>query len=169
MLDTKHSRQATETRAGGSASTAASRSICGPCCCDATAARNPAGVRCAAGFTAVCSLRDADGYHEHVRKRPSNEALAALRERLQQRHANAGESSIRQTARVVRGPISHATVHAVLLCRELPTWRYLDVVVRAWGGDVEEYRQLWLAVEAPGSPPPGPDAPLADGSEADNP
>lgn len=73
--------------------------------------------------------------------RPGLDLLAALRDL----HLHAGEPSTREIARSTGDAISHDTVHRILKGKGLPRWRPLELVVKALGGDVEDFRALWVA------------------------
>ncbi len=49
-------------------------------------------------------------------------------------------------------------MHIVIRCERLPRWGNLELVVDALGGDVEEFRRLWLTAEAATSTTIGPAA-----------
>ena len=67
---------------------------------------------------------------------------------LHRLHHRAGWPSLRVLGRQVG--CSPTTVSAVFSAPRLPTWGTLELVVEAMGGEVEEFRALWLAA---GSPP----------------
>lgn len=69
---------------------------------------------------------------------PCRDLLAALRDL----HLDAGEPSVRAIARSTR-ELSHDTVHRVLTSPAAPAWRSLELVVKALGGDLAVFRQLW--------------------------
>lgn len=84
-------------------------------------------------------------------------ALQVLRNRIQQLHLHTGELSTREIARRAGKGISHTTAHAVLRCLKRPQWGQLELVVEALGGDVEEFRALWITSRsAPAASPPVP-------------
>ncbi|MGW1728635.1 hypothetical protein ACWCQK_37875 [Streptomyces sp. NPDC002306] len=85
----------------------------------------------------------------------AGDQLLALRLRLQDLYRRAGKPSYRQLAARIQA-LSHTTVHMVIRCERLPRWGNLELVVEALGGDVEEFRQLWLAAEAAASNTVGP-------------
>lgn len=41
--------------------------------------------------------------------------------------------------------ISHTTVRSVLRCEKVPRWGPVEVIVSELGGDIDEFRQLWVA------------------------
>ena len=91
----------------------------------------------------------------------SPDALAWLRLRLQRLYRANGEPSSREVSRRTDRAVSHTTVNGLLKCSKTPRWSHLEVVVTALGGDVEEFRRLWVAVrdaedpassDAPGYP-----------------
>src|SRR5215475_10726734 len=59
-------------------------------------------------------------------------------------HLRAGRPSTRSIART-SGMLSHDTVHRILTEDQTPTWTSLESVVAALGGNVEDFRVLWLA------------------------
>jgi len=68
--------------------------------------------------------------------------------RLDDLHARAGRPSMREIARQVgRGKISTSTVHNVFRSPRVPRWNYIELIVRALGGDQdrEEFLDLWQA------------------------
>ena len=65
-------------------------------------------------------------------------------------HHQAGWPSLRVLAREVG--CSHTTVSTVFSSPRLPTWGVLELVVEAMGGDVDEFRLLWLAAGSPDQP-----------------
>jgi tetratricopeptide (TPR) repeat protein len=69
--------------------------------------------------------------------RDLNDALHVL-------HHEAGWPSLRALAR--EAGCSHTTVSTVFSSSRLPSWGVLELVVEAMGGDVGEFRRLWLAV-----------------------
>ncbi|MGC5010132.1 hypothetical protein ACLQ2R_05150, partial [Streptosporangium sp. DT93] len=71
--------------------------------------------------------------------------LDTLRARLQRLHRHSGKPSTREIARRAQG-ISHTTVHGVLRCAKNPRWGQLELVVEALGGEVQEFKALWVAV-----------------------
>jgi HEAT repeat protein len=73
--------------------------------------------------------------------------LETLRYRLQRLHLTSGKPSTRAIARTTHGAISHTTVSYVLRCDKSPKWGQLELVVEALGGNVEEFRAIWVAVE----------------------
>jgi flagellar motility protein MotE (MotC chaperone) len=94
--------------------------------------------------------------------------ITELFDRLNALHLRAGEPGVRQIAAGIgRGVISHATVHAVFRGPRLPKWGQLELIVEQLRGDVEEFRELWVAArsiersalltpQADPSPPAGP-------------
>ncbi|WP_345566632.1 ATP-binding protein [Nonomuraea rosea] len=72
--------------------------------------------------------------------------LDDLRKQLKHLHRQAGEPSTRSIATRTNRQISHTTVHMVLQCRKLPRREQLDRVVEALGGDVQPFRELWVAI-----------------------
>ncbi|MFE0255184.1 response regulator [Streptomyces sp. NPDC059010] len=70
--------------------------------------------------------------------------LADLLRALYLLHLRGGEPSMRELAGRTR-LLSHDTVHRVLTRSETPRWRPLELVVTALGGDVEQFRDLWVA------------------------
>jgi hypothetical protein len=71
---------------------------------------------------------------------PHRDLVEALREL----HLQAGLPSVRAIARLTAA-LSHDTVHRVLVGAALPSWGPLELVVEALGGDVEEFRVLWMS------------------------
>ena len=69
-----------------------------------------------------------------------------LLDRLHQIHLIAGQPSIREIAgKVGRGVISSSTIHNMFRGPRVPRWGFLELVVEALDGDVEEFRELWQA------------------------
>ncbi len=66
-------------------------------------------------------------------------------------HHEAGWPSLRSLAR--EAGCSHTTVAAVFSSPRLPSWGVLELVVEAMGGDVGEFRRLWLAASGPATVP----------------
>jgi CRP-like cAMP-binding protein/class 3 adenylate cyclase len=71
--------------------------------------------------------------------------LADLRERLKRLHRKAGEPSTRAIGKAIT--LSHTTVHSVLRCSKAPVWGQLELVVESLGGEVEEFKELWIAAK----------------------
>ena len=67
-------------------------------------------------------------------------------------HHEAGWPSLRWLAR--EAGCSHTTVATVFSSPKLPSWGVLELVVEAMGGDVGEFRRLWLAASGPGGSAP---------------
>jgi tetratricopeptide (TPR) repeat protein len=80
-------------------------------------------------------------------------AARDLVEALHDLHHRAGRPSLRSLANHVG--CSPTTVSSVFSSPRLPTWGVLELVVEALGGDVEEFRPLWLAADSPGGIPSG--------------
>lgn len=102
-----------------------------------------------------------------------SEPLAELRSRLRLVYRANGEPSTREVARRTGHAISHTTVHLVLRGEKTPRWGQLELVVEALGGDVDEFRQLWVAVRnaedrapAPAGAPRSGQLPTADTEKA---
>ncbi|MFE1547372.1 tetratricopeptide repeat protein [Streptomyces sp. NPDC058718] len=72
------------------------------------------------------------------------DALTALRERLRAAHLASGELSTREIARRAHGAVSHTAAHQVLRAANLPSWKTLEPVVAALGGDAEKFKELWM-------------------------
>jgi class 3 adenylate cyclase len=89
----------------------------------------------------ACRVGDLDG-------QPSSagDPLVKLRNRLQRIHRHNGEPSTREISRRTGKAISHTTVNLVLRCIKNPRWGQLELVVEALGGNVDEFRSLWIAV-----------------------
>ena len=66
-------------------------------------------------------------------------------------HHQAGWPSLRALAR--EAGCSHTTVAAVFSSPKVPSWGVLELVVEAMGGDVGEFRRLWLAASGPAAAP----------------
>src|SRR4051812_10645632 len=66
-------------------------------------------------------------------------------------HHEAGWPSLRALAR--EAGCSHTTVAAVFSSPKLPSWGVSELVVEAMGGDIAEFRRLWLAASGPVSDP----------------
>jgi tetratricopeptide (TPR) repeat protein len=69
-----------------------------------------------------------------------------LVEALHDLHHRAGRPSLRTIAGHVG--CSPTTVSAVFSSSRLPTWGVLELVVESLGGDVQQFRTLWLAADA---------------------
>ncbi|WP_182874095.1 WD40 repeat domain-containing protein [Microbispora sp. H10670] len=87
------------------------------------------------------------------------EALAALRDRLQELYRRRGRPSYRELARLTGQALSHTTVGMVIHCRKLPRLGQLELVVEALDGDPEAYQALWLAADEADSAAAGTSAP----------
>ena len=72
-----------------------------------------------------------------------------LVEALHRLHHRAGWPSLRVLARQVG--CSPTTVSAVFSMPRLPSWGVLELLVEAMGGDVEEFRALWVSAGSPTS------------------
>jgi signal transduction histidine kinase len=83
-----------------------------------------------------------------------SELLDQLRVRLNQLYREGGEPSTREVSQRTRRAMSHTTVNQVLRCAKTPRWNYLELVVEALGGSIEEFRALWVAVRNGESPVP---------------
>ena len=73
---------------------------------------------------------------------PHRELVMALREL----HLRAGLPSVRRIA-LRTSALGHDTVHRVLVGARVPGWGPLELVVEALGGDIEEFRQLWMSAQ----------------------
>ncbi|WP_245225458.1 hypothetical protein [Streptomyces smyrnaeus] len=82
----------------------------------------------------------------------SGSALERLRYRLQLLHRQRGEPSFRVVAQRTGKAISHTTVGNVLRCESPPGWGPLELVAEALGGELDEFRALWIAVRDETSP-----------------
>ncbi|MFB7171306.1 tetratricopeptide repeat protein [Streptomyces sp. NPDC056254] len=69
----------------------------------------------------------------------------SLMRALQRLHRLSGEPSTRAIARRTHGALSHTTVSQTLRGNQLASWRSVELVVGTLGGDVEEFRELWVA------------------------
>ncbi len=78
-------------------------------------------------------------------------AQRALVDALHALHHEAGWPSLR-CAGPGGGLLAHHGLDRVLLAR-LPSWGVLELVVEAMGGNVGEFRRLWLAASGPASAP----------------
>lgn len=76
----------------------------------------------------------------HARRGAMDEMAADLR-RLR---LEAGNPTLRAMARA-SGKISHTTLHDAMSGTRLPTWPTVQTFVEVCGGDVETWRQRWLA------------------------
>ncbi|MEU7368568.1 hypothetical protein AB0B92_23975 [Streptomyces hygroscopicus] len=74
-----------------------------------------------------------------------SERLIELRSRLQRIRREAGDPSTREISRKAHGAVSHTTAHHVLRCQTVPSWGSLEPVVAALGGDIAEFKKLWIA------------------------
>ncbi len=71
----------------------------------------------------------------------STDELAAS---LRALRANAGTPSFRVLAQRI-GTVSHTTIADALAGKRVPSWPIVSDIVRALGGDEEEFKRLWLA------------------------
>jgi tetratricopeptide (TPR) repeat protein len=83
-----------------------------------------------------------------------------LADALHEVHHRAGWPSLRALAQ--EAGCSHTTVSAVFSSPKLPSWGVLELLVEAMGGDVPDFRDLWLVASAP-SDAPTPGAPRIAG------
>ncbi|MEV5606549.1 hypothetical protein AB0L33_34475 [Streptomyces sp. NPDC052299] len=79
-------------------------------------------------------------------------ALEQLRYRLHRLHRENGEPSYRVIARRTGRAVAHETARVVLRCESPPRWGPLELLVEALGGDVDEFRALWIAMRDEVSP-----------------
>jgi len=70
--------------------------------------------------------------------------LSALRE-------EAGSPSLRALAAQAGGAVSETTIGEVLKGSRIPTWKKLEPVVKALGGDPDEVHPIWLLCQEPGA------------------
>lgn len=84
----------------------------------------------------------------------TSEVLDQLRARLNQLYRESGEPSSREVSQRTRRAISHTTVNQILRCTKAPRWSNLEVVVEALGGNIADFRMLWVAVRNGESPGP---------------
>jgi len=82
-----------------------------------------------------------------IKREPTSSGpITNLFDRLHQIHLEAGEPSTRGIANNIgRGVISSSTVHNMFRGPRVPKWGFLELVVEALHGDIEEFRVLWLA------------------------
>lgn len=66
-----------------------------------------------------------------------------LFDELRRLHRSAGEPSTRTLAKAVAH--GHATVHTALRGPRVPRWGLLELLVEELNGDVEYFKQLWIA------------------------
>jgi len=72
--------------------------------------------------------------------------ITDLFDRLDQLHLRAGRPSMREIAtKAGRGKISSSTVHNVFRNSRVPRWNFLEEIVKALHGDIEEFKALWEA------------------------
>lgn len=72
-------------------------------------------------------------------------AVSNLFRQLHRLHRYAGEPSMRAIADATHNTLSHTAVHMALTgSRGVPSWSILYAVVLALGGDVEDFRELWV-------------------------
>lgn len=71
-------------------------------------------------------------------------AHRTLIQELRDLHLRAGLPSVREIARKTEA-LSRDTVHRVLVGKSVPRWGPLELIVEALGGDVEVFRELWIA------------------------
>ena len=72
--------------------------------------------------------------------------ITELFDRLDQLHLRAGRPSTREIAvKAGRGKISSSTVHNVFRNARVPRWNFLEEIVKALDGDIEEFHALWEA------------------------
>lgn len=67
-----------------------------------------------------------------------------LIEQLRDLHLRAGLPSVRDIARKTHA-LSHDTVHRTLVGKAVPRWGPLELIVEVLGGDIEAFRELWIA------------------------
>ncbi|MEW1789733.1 hypothetical protein AB0391_24045 [Streptomyces albidoflavus] len=79
-------------------------------------------------------------------------ALEHLRYRLLRLKRESGEPSLRVIARRTGDAVSRATAGTVLNGDGLPRWGPLELVVEALGGNLDEFRELWVAARDEASP-----------------
>ncbi|MFI9123282.1 tetratricopeptide repeat protein [Streptomyces bikiniensis] len=68
-----------------------------------------------------------------------------LAKALRRLHRLSGEPSTREIARRTHGALSHTTVGQTLRGDQIPSWRSVELIVNALGGDSEEFRGMWVA------------------------
>jgi hypothetical protein len=72
-------------------------------------------------------------------------AVRDLFEHLHRLHRYAGEPSTRKIAAGSRKALSHTAVHAAFTgARGVPSWAILEPIVRYLGGDLDQFRRLWV-------------------------
>ncbi|MFF8549951.1 hypothetical protein ACF07Z_24125 [Streptomyces albidoflavus] len=79
-------------------------------------------------------------------------ALEHLRYRLLRLKRESGEPSLRVISRRTGDAVSRTTAGSVLNGVGLPRWGPLELVVEALGGDLDEFRELWVAARDEASP-----------------
>lgn len=84
--------------------------------------------------------------------------LAALTAALNRLWDRAGQPGLRVVAKRTRGPVSHSTVGAMLNGVNFSRWSSYAAVVRALGGNLDEFQNLWLGAGGAESLPAPPAA-----------
>jgi hypothetical protein len=80
-----------------------------------------------------------------LRRLPDTSGAARdLQVALRRLYVMAGAPSVRDIAKETK-TLSRDTVHRVLIRPGLPRWRSLELIIEALGGDVETFRDLWIA------------------------
>jgi hypothetical protein len=64
---------------------------------------------------------------------------------LRELYLLAGEPSMRKMEQSTRHAVSRDTAHRILTGPELPRWEPLEHIVKALGGDVAAFRELWVS------------------------
>ncbi|MGV9660363.1 hypothetical protein ACWDR5_25800 [Streptomyces koyangensis] len=79
-------------------------------------------------------------------------ALEHLRYRLRRLRRESGEPSLRVISRRTGDAVSRTTVGTVLDCHGLPRWGPVELVVEALGGNLDQFRELWVAARDEAAP-----------------
>jgi tetratricopeptide (TPR) repeat protein len=83
----------------------------------------------------------------------SGPALTQLRTAIIELHLSTGAKSHRDLAKLTHRKVSHTTVGAILRCERPPSWKMLEHVINALGGDTGTFRPLWIATQANAAAP----------------
>ncbi|MGW8947123.1 hypothetical protein [Streptomyces koyangensis] len=79
-------------------------------------------------------------------------ALEHLRYRLRRLWRESGEPSFRVISRRTGDAVGRTTVGTVLDCHGLPRWGPVELVVEALGGNLDQFRELWVAARDEAAP-----------------
>ncbi|MGC4806618.1 YbjN domain-containing protein [Micromonospora sp. DT233] len=92
--------------------------------------------------------------------------ILKLFEELKRLHRTAGEPSMRTIGDKIK--YSYATVHSAMRGPKIPRWPPLELIVEELGGDVDHFKQLWIAAldfQESHNPPPSESIPSSINTE----